>query len=150
MGKRLVLSAVCLWGSLMSVFSQDAKAFDADSFNVAVTYMMPVSYPARTLSYGYGVALRNDSAFVYLPYMGRVYQPAMNDDGLRFALPAKDVKARDVGDKGKRVEFSVRKVPVVYKFTVTGYGSGRADIILIPSNAQSISYSGYWDEENQP
>jgi len=55
-----------------------------------------------------------------------------------------------VGDKGKRVEFSVRKVPVVYKFTVTGYGSGRADIILIPSNAQSISYSGYWDEENQP
>ena len=75
MGKRLVLSAVCLWGSLMSVFSQDAKVFDADSFNVAVTYMMPVSYPARTLSYGYGVALRNDSAFVYLPYMGRVYQP---------------------------------------------------------------------------
>ena len=72
MGKRLVLSAVCLWGSLMPVFSQDAKAFDADSFNVAVTYMMPVSYPARTLSYGYGVALRNDSAFVYLPYMGRV------------------------------------------------------------------------------
>lgn len=65
----------------MSVFSQDAKVFDADSFNVAVTYMMPVSYPARTLSYGYGVALRNDSAFVYLPYMGRVYQPAMNDDG---------------------------------------------------------------------
>ena len=86
----------------MSVFSQDAKVFDADSFNVAVTYMMPVSYPARTLSYGYGVALRNDSAFVYLPYMGRVYQPAMNDDGLRFALPAKDVKTRDVGDKGKR------------------------------------------------
>ena len=57
MGKRLVLSVVCLWGSLVSVFSQDAKVFDADSFNVAVTYMMPVSYPARTLSYGYGVAL---------------------------------------------------------------------------------------------
>ena len=34
----------------MSVFSQDAKAFDADSFNVAVTYMMPVSYPARLLT----------------------------------------------------------------------------------------------------
>jgi len=38
-------------------------------------------------------------------------------------------------------------VPVVYKFTVTGYESGRADIILIPSNAQSISYSGYWNED---
>lgn len=148
MGKRFILSTVYLWGSLMSVFSQEAKPFDADSFNVDVTYMMPVSYPARTLSYGYGVALRNDSAFVYLPYMGRVYQPALNDDGLRFALPAKDVKTRDVGDKGK--QFSVRKVPVVYKFTVTGYEGGRADIILIPSNAQSISYSGYWNEENQP
>ena len=54
--------------------------------------------------------MRNDSAFVYLPYMGRVYQPVMNDDGLRFALPAKDVKTRDVGDKGKRVEFSVRNL----------------------------------------
>ena len=71
MGKRLVLSAVCLWGSLMSVFHRTPKLSMPNSFNVAVTYMMPVSYPARTLSYGYGVALRNDSAFVYLPYMGR-------------------------------------------------------------------------------
>ena len=72
MGKRLVLSAVCLWGSLVSVFSQDAKVFDADSFNVAVTYMMPVSYPARTLSYGYGVALRNDCVS---PFRRRTSRP---------------------------------------------------------------------------
>ena len=84
---------------------------------------------------------------MYLPYMGGCTTRQMNDDGLRFALPAKDVKTRDVGDKGKRVEFSVRKVPVMYKFTVTGYESGRVDIILIPSNAQSISYSGYWNED---
>ena len=30
---------------------------------------------------------------------------------------------------------------------MTGYESGRVDIILIPSNAQSISYSGYWNED---
>ncbi len=127
--------------------AQEAKGFDADSFSVAVTYMMPVSYPARVLSYGYEVALRNDSAFVHLPYMGRVYQPVPDDDGLHFALPAKDIKTRAAGEKGKRVEFSVRKTPVVYKFTVTGYEGGRADVILIPSNAQSISYGGSWNGE---
>ncbi len=138
-------------GILLAAFpgrqmAQEAKGFDTDSFHVAVTFMMPVSYPARTLSYGYELSLRNDTAFVYLPYMGRVYQPVMYDDGLRFALPASDVKTRSADGKWQRVEFSVRKNPVSYKFTVTGYDNGRADIILIPSNAQGISYGGYWDE----
>lgn len=132
----------------MPAFPQAAGGFNPCGFDVAVTYMMPVSYPARPLSYGYGVALRNDSAFVHLPYTGRVYQPVLDDDGLRFALPVRAFRIRDAGGKGKRVEFSVRKMPVVYKFAVTGYEGGRADIVLNPSNAQGISYSGYWDEGN--
>lgn len=138
-----------LWAflSVVPVMSeaQDAPAFKADSFSVAVNYMMPVSYPARLLSYGYVVGLRNDSAFVCLPYMGRVYQPALNDEGLRFALPAADIVTRRTKKGETRVAFTVRKPPIVYKFTVTAYADRRADVILIPSNAQSISYSGDWE-----
>lgn len=137
-----------LWGVLLSAppaaSAQEAAAFDAARFNVSVVYMTPVSYPSRTLSYGYFLALRNDSAFVCLPYVGRVYQPVLNDEGLRFSLPAKDMEVR-AGDSSTRVKFTVRKPPVTYKFTVTAYPNGQADIILIPGNAQSISYSGDWE-----
>lgn len=148
MRKRLSLSVICLWAGMAVLSAQDAKSFDADSFKVAVTYMTPVSYPARMLSYGYSVAMSHDSAFVYLPYMGRVYQPVMNDDGLHFALPAQDVQVKPMENSATRVEFTVRKNPVLYKFTVTAFANGRTDIILIPSNAQSVSYTGYWNEEN--
>ena len=142
MDARFVALCVCGWLALAQAFAQETKGFDADSFKVEVTYMMPVSYPGKMLSYGYSVAVRHDSAFVHLPYMGRVYQPVLDDDGLRFALPVEDYKARTLREGVDRVEFRVRKVPVTYKFTVTLYGRERADIILIPSNAQSISYSG--------
>lgn len=138
-----------LWAVLMAVpvmcGAQESGAFKADSFSVAVSQMMPVSYPSRMLSYGYTVGLRNDSAFVYLPYMGRVYQPALNDDGLRFALPAADISTRRTKQGETRVTFTVRKPPIVYKFTVVAYDNRRADVLLIPSNAQSISYSGDWE-----
>ena len=68
-------------------------------------------------------------------------------DGLHFALPVREAKVRPVGDSGTRVEFRVRRTPVYYKFTVTAYDNGKADIMMIPSNAQSVTYSGDWDVE---
>lgn len=138
------------WAFLMVILSlhgisasaQEENVADTCHFKVNVSQMMPVSYPSRTLSYGFSLELRNDSALVYLPYMGRVYQPVLNDDGLRFALPVKDFKSRTMRKGVQRVEFAVRKVPVTYKFTVTLYGNEKADIMLTPSNAQSISYFG--------
>lgn len=147
MCKRFIGIAVFLWMGLASVAAQETKGFDADSFKVEVTYMSPVSYPSRILSYGYSVAVRHDSAFVHLPYMGRVYQPALNHDGLNFELPLTDFKTKKMRKGGWRMEFKVAKAPVFYKFTVTAYDNGRADVIMIPSNAQSISYAGQWDVE---
>ena len=133
---------LCLSACLGAAPVSAENVADTCRFKVGVTLMMPVSYPSRTLSYGYSLEVRNDTAWVHLPYMGRVYQPVLDDDGLRFALPVEDYKARTLREGVDRVEFRVRKVPVTYKFTVTLYGRERADIILIPSNAQSISYSG--------
>ncbi len=130
------------------VAAQEVKDFDAGNFKVEVSHMMPISFPSRSLSYGYEVVLRHDTAVVSLPYMGRVYQPVINDDGLHFTLPAREVSVKAVGKSCTRVEFSVRKMPVLYKFIVKAYDNGRADVMLIPSNAQSISYSGMWEEKS--
>ena len=136
---------LCLSACLGAAPVSAENVADTCRFKVGVTLMMPVSYPARMLSFDFSLEVRHDSAFVYLPYMGRVYQPVMNYDGLDFALPLKDFKSKTVGNSAKRVEFRLQKPPVFYKFTITAYDNGKADIILIPSNAQSITYSGNWD-----
>ena len=138
---------LCLSACLGAAPVSAENVADTCRFKVGVTLMMPVSYPSRTLSYGYSLELRNDTAWVHLPYMGRVYQPVVNDDGLHFALPVREAKVRPVGDSGTRVEFRVRRTPVYYKFTVTAYDNGKADVMMIPSNAQSVTYSGDWDVE---
>ena len=142
-----------LWGLLslcpVSMAAQAEVMADTCCFKVNVTQMMPVSYPSRVLSYGYSLELRDDTARVCLPYMGRVYQPVLNDDGFRFELPVEHFRTRTLREGVERVEFVVRKVPVTYKFTVTLYGNDRADIMLIPSNAQSISYFGDLEVEDE-
>lgn len=144
---RFLMLAIGLVVGANRISAQETKCFDTDSFKVEVTHMLPVSYPSRILSYGYSVEVRHDSAFVHLPYMGRVYQPVLNHDGLNFEFPLTDFKTKKMRKDGWRVEFKVAKVPVFYKFTVTAYDNGRADVIMIPSNAQSISYAGQWDAE---
>lgn len=114
--------------------------FNPRRFRLNVSQMQPTSYPSKSVSYGYSVAVRNDSAFVYLPYMGRVYRPILNDDGLNFSLPVDGFKVSEKRKGAQRIEFSVRKQSVRYDFALTVYPNGTADIFLRPDNAQNISY----------
>lgn len=129
-----------LTGMGILLHAQEKVNFDPSCFKVDVHQMTPMSYPARSLSYGYSLEICNDSASVYLPYMGRVYQPVMNDDGLHFKLPVEEYRVERTRKGATRVRFTVRKLPVFYRFVVTVHDNGRSDISLIPSNAQGISY----------
>lgn len=136
---RIAILGMAVAG-VQSLQAQTGPVFCPQNFRLAVSQMMPSAYPSRTVSYGYSVAVRNDSAFVYLPYMGRVYRPVMNDDGLNFALPVEKFNVEDKGKGTRRIAFSVRKQAVRYDFVLTVYANGTADIFLRPDNAQSISY----------
>ena len=136
---RMVLLSL-MFAGMQHLAAQGETEFCPRDFRLNVSQMLPSGYPSKAVSYGYSVAVRNDSAFVHLPYMGRVYRPVLNDDGLNFALPVDDFKVKE-GKKGaKRVEFSVRKQSVRYDFALMVYPNGSADIFLHPDNAQSISY----------
>ena len=142
-----VLGVIVTW--LLSVSSlsamtapDDTLAFNPADFKIDVSQMQPQGYKARFLSYGYFLALRNDSAFVYLPYMGKVYQPEMNDDGLNFSLPVSDFKVEKRKKNVQLVSFMVKKDFIFYRFLVSVQPNGRVDVHLTPSNAQAISYDG--------
>ena len=118
--------------------------FDAYNFKIEMTDMYPRRWGSRTLSYGYSLEVRNDSVISYLPYMGVQHIADFDNDGLRFKLPLKAIKARNLKKGRREVVFTCRKGIAEYKFRVTAYPGGKADVDLMPSNADGISYMGEW------
>lgn len=119
-------------------------------FKADVNEMLPMSYPARTGLTGFSFEMRNDSAFVHLPYMGEVYNPTYNNDGLNFDEPCSDISVKPTKKKdGQIIGFTLKHDIVSYKFNVTLWDNNRLDIFMQPSNAQSCNYMGEWERQEK-
>ena len=132
-----------------SCFAQEKC--DTTAFRVVVNSMSPRRFPMRMLSSGYELEVRNDSAIVHLPYMGEVHMPAFNDDGLNFSEPIKEMKVK-TNRKGtaRIITFKVSHSMISYHFIVTAFDGGSGDIDVEPSNGDSCSYYGDWENtQNQ-
>lgn len=111
-----------------------------------ITSITPASYPSMNGLTDFYLELRNDSAFVYLPYIGNVYTPAVSNDGLRFNEPCKGMKTRRTKkDDGTEATFTLRHDIVVYKFRMTAYDDNTFRLYMTPTNAQSCQYHGEWE-----
>lgn len=124
-----------------------AGVFNPKDFEIRVEVMCPHAYSPKYVSYGYSLALHNDSVFVYLPYMGRVYQPVLTDNGLQFVSPVKDFKVEEKRNGDLVINFTAKNGIIYCRFLVTVRENGDANIFLSPSNAQAISYDGYLSED---
>lgn len=112
-------------------------------FKADITTMSPMSYPTMTGLSSFSFEMRNDSVFMHLPYMGEVYNPTFNNDGLNFDAPVTKLKIKPTKkNDGKIISFSVRHDIVLYEFSVTLWDNKYIDIYMTPSNAQSCRYSG--------
>ncbi len=133
---------------LVSMHSFAQEHFDPKTFRAEIQEMSPMKYPSRQVSYGYSLELRNDSAFVYLPYMGEVYMPTFDNQGINFQCPYTGMSIRK-NKKGTAtlVTFSIHQGTVGYTFKATAYNNGRFYLDMMPSNAQSCSYMGYLKEK---
>lgn len=142
---RPLLFATALAMSL-GIYAQ--AEFDPKTFKAEIQEMSPMKYPSRQVSYGYSLELRNDSAFVYLPYMGEVYMPSFDNQGINFQCPYTGMSVRK-NKKGTAtlVTFSIHQGTVGYTFKATAYNNGRFYLDMMPSNAQSCSYMGYIKEK---
>ena len=116
-------------------------------FKGEVTDMSPQRFPSRNVSYGYSIELRNDSAIVYLPYMGEVYSSVLGDEGLNFSHPCKNMKTiRNKKGTATIATFTLSRGIINYDFRLEAFNSGYFSLHVQPSNAQSCNYSGRWEE----
>lgn len=119
-------------------------------FKADINEMSPMSYPARSGLSGFSFEMRNDSAFVHLPYMGEVYNPTYSNDGLNFDEPCCDLTVKPTKKKdGQIIGFTLKHDIVTYKFNITLWDNNRLDIFMQPSNAQSCNYMGEWEKSNK-
>ena len=94
--------------------------------------------------------MRNDSAFVHLPYMGEVYNPTYSNDGLNFDEPCSELSVKPTKKKdGQIIGFTLKHDIVTYKFNITLWDNNRLDIFMQPSNAQNCNYMGEWEKSDK-
>ncbi len=131
---------LCSW--YMNSYAQQQKVLN---FYAEITDMTPLSYPSTHTLTDFFFEIKNDSAFIYLPYIGQVYSPTFSQDGLSFDEPYRnmDVK-RTKKNNGTEMTFSLKHDIVDYKFLLTAYDDNTIRIRMIPSNAQSCDYYGEW------
>lgn len=136
--KKKLFSIILLFGA-MSAMAQKIE-FKAD-----INEMIPISFPSRSGLSDFSFEMRNDSAFVHLPYIGEVYNPTYNNDGLNFSEPYTKLSVKPTKKKdGQVITFSLRHDIVSYKFIVTLWDNNKIDINMQPSNAQNCNYMGEW------
>ena len=90
--RLLLIFVSCL--ALVSAGKKKDKTviLDPSHIEVAIRYMEPLRWSARSVAYGYSLTIENDSVRVYLPYMGVVHQPDMESDGLYFEKPLQSMR----------------------------------------------------------
>lgn len=139
--------AVSLLSCVTTGNSSSGATTTLDHFKGEITEMSPRKFPSRNVSYGYSIELRNDSAIIYLPYMGEVHAPVLNDEGLNFMHPFKNMNiARNKKDTATIASFSVNHGIINYSFRLEAFDGGYFSLYVQPSNAQGCNYSGRWTE----
>ena len=134
------------WFCIILLFEAMTTMAQKVEFKADIYEMSPVSYPARAGLSGFSFEMRNDSAFVHLPYMGEVYSPTFSYDGLNFDKPCSEYSVEPTKkEDGQVIGFTLKHDIVTYKFKITLWDNNRLDIFMQPSNAQSCSYSGEWE-----
>lgn len=133
----MTLLLLCL---SMTVGAQEAMP---RNFHVEISYMYPLRYNSRQVM-DFSLDVKGDTATVCLPYMGEVYMPSINREGLNFRGKMVNLK-RERDRKGvERLTWLMKRDEVSYEFTIQAYPGHEVELRLRPSNAQPCSYMGDW------
>ena len=115
-------------------------------FSINVDRMYPMKGGSKSVSFGYGVEVRNDSLISYLPYFGRAYDiPYGGGKGLNFS--ERIGSYRDIpGKNGLHViDIEVTNTEDTYFYSIKVYDNGSSSIDVQSCNREHISYTGQMD-----
>ncbi|MCD8072773.1 MAG: DUF4251 domain-containing protein [Alistipes sp.] len=112
-------------------------------FVIEVDRALPAQGRSVTLSGGYNVRIDNDTVYSHLPYYGRAYSlPYGGGEGLNFEGAMEDYSL-ETGAKGEwLISFQVRTKEDRYTYDITVWETGSANITVLSTNKQTISYTG--------
>gem|GEM_PF-233554 len=152
--RHMLMFATCMVAGITDTWAQDsdvklAEWFKTTQINVSVTDMYPLKYSEKHGLWEFSLTLRNDSALVYLPYVGQVYTTVFHGDGLNFDHKYSNMKvAYSRKHDGKVITFMVRHKTIDYRFTVTVYDNQNATIVVMPTGADMCRYEGKWTAQS--
>lgn len=143
MRKCFLLAAMCCIFCCGCLYAENKEGFNPREFEVTIKMMFPMKFPSRDVESGYSIRVHNDSVECHLPYIGTAYVAPIDNDGYNFDKPISDFQVKDGKKNKKIVSFSTRKNGIEHlQFTITVCDDSIVDVMMIPSNAESISYSG--------
>ncbi len=121
------------------------EKIQAKDYQIDVDYATPARGKGISLSYGYNLKIRNDSAIVYLPYYGVAYSAPYGggEGGIKFGEPMKEYKAvpqKKAGDW--KITFKADTPDYNYDVTIDVYSNGRAYLTFNSFQRQSINFNG--------
>lgn len=113
-------------------------------FHVDINTMEPMRYPSKDVN-GYLFDVRNDTAYVSLPYIGEVFAPDYDSDGLNFRSPMVIKETKILKDGAQSTAFTIDKNGNRFDMRMTAYSNGTFYLDLQPSNGDLCRYVGQWE-----
>lgn len=117
----------------------DNKTFVFKAYSV-----IPKNERTKTLISDFGIEVRNDSIFSYLPYFGNTYSrdySSFKDSPMGFAQPMESYK-RVKTKKGFEVNIKVKNPNDLIDLTFHISKMGSATVVASSINRQAITYTG--------
>lgn len=117
------------------------KAFVFKAYSV-----VPKSEKTKSLVNDFGMEVRGDSIFSYMPYYGKIYardrqDASFNDSPMGFAQPMESYK-RTKTKKGYEVNIEVNNNGDIISLVFHISQNGSATVVASSLNRQAISYMG--------
>ncbi|GAB1451144.1 DUF4251 domain-containing protein [Draconibacterium sp.] len=117
----------------------DSKTFVFKAYSV-----IPSNEKVKTLTSDFGIEVRIDSIFSYMPYFGNAYSrdyTSFKDSPMGFAQPMDSYKKLKT-KSGYDIEIKVNNLNDVIELTFHISKTGDASVVASSLNRQSISYVG--------
>ena len=132
-------------GEQKSQKTQQIKtAIENKSFVFKAQSVVPMNEMTKTLTSDFGIEVRNDSIYSYMPYYGNIYSrdySSFKNSPMGFMQPIesyKKVKTKAGYDVNIKVKNSNDVIGLVFHIAKTG----EASVVASSINRQSISYMG--------
>lgn len=138
--------------SSLSVMAQETDAVKVKNMVESQNYVfkarmvIPQTGSSRQLSDEYDLTISKDSIISYLPFFGRAYQPTLDPSksGIKFTSTSFEYSKEVIKkNKGWQITIIPKDVTDVQKMYLTIYNNGNANLDVINTNRQGISFSGY-------